>query len=107
MPELSPPVPTVSMAPGGESMLTALERITRAAPVISSTVSPRTRSAIRKPPIWDGVALPDMMMSKARPASASPSRPPPATLARIAFISARSPWCAGGWVTRLAPGAGG
>ena len=29
-----------------------LARMIRAAPVISSTVSPRTRSAIRKPPIW-------------------------------------------------------
>ena len=56
-------------------------------PVISSTVSPRTRSAIRKPPICDGVALPDMMMSNASSASSSLRRRPAATPARIAFIS--------------------
>ena len=42
-----------------------LSRMVATAPEISSTVSPRTRSAIRKPPIWLGVASPDMMMSNA------------------------------------------
>ena len=65
VPEPSPPVPQVSMVPGGASIVSALARMMRAAPVISSTVSPRTRSAIRKPPICDGVALPLMMMSNA------------------------------------------
>ena len=36
-------------------------------------VSPRTRSAIRKAPIWPGVASPDMMMSKASRASSKES----------------------------------
>src|SRR6476659_8667587 len=47
-PEASPPVPTTSMASGGAATLVILERIVLAAPVISSTVSPRTRSAIRR-----------------------------------------------------------
>ncbi len=71
LPEASPPVPQVSMAPGGASIATAFARMIRAAPAISSTVSPRTRSAIRKPPICDGVASPLMMMSNAASASAS------------------------------------
>ena len=65
VPAASPPVPQVSMAPAGASMRVILPRMARTAPVISSTVSPRTRSAIRKPPICDGVALPDIMMSNA------------------------------------------
>src|SRR5690606_24070907 len=51
------------------------------APEISGTVSPRTRSAIRKPPIWLGVASPDIMMSKASLASSKVSDWPRATLA--------------------------
>ena len=54
VPEASPPVPTVSIVPGGASIVTALARMMRAAPVISSTVSPRTRSAINNAPICDG-----------------------------------------------------
>jgi hypothetical protein len=65
VPAASPPVPQVSMAPGGASMRVILARMARTAPVISSTVSPRTRSAIRKPPICEGVASPDIMMSNA------------------------------------------
>ena len=61
----SPPVPTISMALSGAVMPSALARITRAAAAISSTVSPRSRSAIRNAPIWAGVASPDMMVSNA------------------------------------------
>ena len=55
-------------------------RIADTAPVISSTVSPRTRSAIRKAPICDGVASPDIIMSKASAASSRVSAAPVATL---------------------------
>src|SRR5882672_9941640 len=79
VPEPSPPVPHVSIAPSGASIGNALARIVRAAPVISSTVSPRTLSAIRKPPICAGVALPDIIASKAVAASSSLSRSPAAT----------------------------
>jgi hypothetical protein len=48
-----------------------LARMVMTAPVISSTVSPRTRSAMRKPPICAGVASPDIMMSKAARASST------------------------------------
>ena len=61
VPALSPPVPTVSMAPAGAAIGKALARMVRAAPVISSTVSPRSRNAIRNAPICDGVALPDII----------------------------------------------
>src|SRR5437868_5365969 len=81
VPELSPPVPTVSIVPGGASIASALARMMRAAPVISSTLSPRTRSAIKKAPICDGVALPLMMISKAASASLSLRRRPAATAA--------------------------
>src|SRR3954454_4671004 len=80
-PEASPPVPTTSMASGGAATLVILERIVLAAPVISSTVSPRTRSAIRRPPICDGVASPDIMRSKASADSSRDKRAPAATLA--------------------------
>ena len=79
VPEASPPVPTVSIVPGGASMVRALARMMRAAPVISSTVSPRTLSAIRKAPICDGVALPLIMISNAASASLSDSESPVAT----------------------------
>ena len=46
--EPSPPVPTMSMAPSGASTCSIFSRIVATAPEISSTVSPRTRSAIRK-----------------------------------------------------------
>src|SRR3954471_13360252 len=50
------------------------------APVISSTVSPRRRRPIRKPPICDGVASPDIMWSKALADSSRVSVAPVATL---------------------------
>ena len=81
VPLLSPPVPQVSMAPSGASILSILARMVRTAPVISATVSPRTRSAIRKAPICVGVASPDIRISKACSASCSSSDRPPATAA--------------------------
>src|SRR5688500_9023378 len=80
----------MSMAPSGAATGVMRPRMEQTAPAISSTVSPRTRSAIRKPPICDGVASPDMMMSKARSASARVSRSPAATLPIKPFMSAMS-----------------
>ena len=79
VPFASPPVPQVSMAPSGASMLSARARIACAPPVISSTVSPRTRSAMRKPPICDGVASPAIIASKAARDSSTLSAAPLAT----------------------------
>ncbi len=45
-PEASPPVPTTSIASGGAFTPSILARMVVTAPVISSTVSPRTRKAI-------------------------------------------------------------
>src|SRR5665213_3620479 len=53
------------------------------APVISSTASPRTRSAIRNPPICEGVASPDIMLSKADAASSRDKVAPVATFPMI------------------------
>src|SRR5690348_1636129 len=80
-PEASPPVPTTSIASGGACTRSILARMTLTAPVISSTLSPRTRSAIRSPPICDGVASPDIICSKAAAASSRESAAPVATLA--------------------------
>src|SRR5579863_3640843 len=60
-PDASPPVPTTSMALDGASTRSILPRIAVTAPVISSTVSPRTRNAISSAPICDGVASPDII----------------------------------------------
>jgi hypothetical protein len=87
LPEASPPVPQVSIASGGASTASAFARMIRAAPVISSIVSPRTLSAIKKAPICDGVALPLMMMSNAASASLSLSLWPCATCASSALKS--------------------
>ena len=64
-----------------------LARMVVTAPVISSTVSPRTRSAISRPPICEGVASPDIMRSKAPAASSRVSVAPVATLAMSALKS--------------------
>src|SRR3982074_3556112 len=53
------------MASGGASTRSIFERIADTAPVISSMVSPRTRIAIKRPPICEGVASPDIMRSNA------------------------------------------
>ena len=57
------------------------------APVISSTVSPRTRKPINSPPICEGVASPDIMRSKAEAASSRERLAPLATLAMSALNS--------------------
>src|SRR6516162_6673968 len=90
LPEASPPVPQVSIVPGGASLATALARMVRAAPAISSTVSPRTRSAIRRAPTCEAVALPLMMMSNAASAWASLRLRPAATCASRGLRSAVS-----------------
>src|SRR5882757_5631675 len=82
-PEPSPPVPTISTASGGALTRSILPRIAATAPVISSTVSPRTRSAINRPPICEGVASPDIMLSKADDASSRVSVAPVATFPMI------------------------
>src|SRR5688572_25602147 len=86
-PEPSPPVPTTSTASAGAVTRSILPRIADTAPVISSTVSPRTRSAINSPPICEGVASPDIMASKAEAASSRDSVAPVATFPIIDFRS--------------------
>lgn len=73
---------------GGAETGSMRERMEETAPTISSTVSPRTRSAIRKPPICDGVASPDIRMSKAARDSSRFRLSPLATLAISGFSSA-------------------
>src|SRR5689334_12280678 len=80
-PDASPPVPTTSIASGGACTRSIFARMTLTAPVISSTLSPRTRSAISRPPICEGVASPDIICSKAAAASSRVSAAPVATLA--------------------------
>ncbi len=75
------------MASGGAATFVILARMVLAAPVISSTVSPRTRIAISMAPICDGVASPDIMRSKACDASSRVSALPAATLAMKALKS--------------------
>ena len=86
-PEASPPVPTTSMASGGAVTRNILLRMVATAPVISSTVSPRTRNAISKAPICDGVASPDIIWSNAPEASSRVSVAPVATLPMMARMS--------------------
>src|SRR4029079_475660 len=80
VPLASPPVPQVSMAPFGALTLIALARIARAAPAISSMVSPRTRMPISSDPIWASVPAPDIINAKASAASSCVSVSPDATL---------------------------
>src|SRR5450631_651820 len=86
-PEASPPVPTTSTASGGAFTPSILARMVVTAPVISSTVSPRTRKPISSAPICEGVASPDIMLSKAEAASARVRLAPVATLAMSALKS--------------------
>src|SRR5262249_11338239 len=75
------------MASAGAATLSILARMVDTAPVISSTVSPRTRNAINKAPICDGVASPDIMTSNALAASSRVSAAPVATLPMSALKS--------------------
>src|SRR5512139_1841602 len=86
-PDASPPVPTTSTASGGAFTPSIFARIVVTAPVISSTVSPRTRNAISSPPICEGVASPDIMRSNALAASSRVRLAPVATLAMSALKS--------------------
>ncbi len=90
-PEPSPPVPTMSIASKGASTRSIFARMAETAPVISSTVSPRTRSAINSPPICEGVASPDIMLSNAAAASSRDSEAPVATLPIIDLRSSIAP----------------
>src|SRR5436190_6548400 len=90
----------MSTASGGTSTRFMRERSICAAPVISSTVSPRTRSAIRKAPICAGVAAPAVIWSSAVRISSSVSVAPPETF----WIRARN--SCEGWasIVRLSGG---
>ncbi len=96
----SPPVPQVSttvsqstlissrsrsMRPSWIGMRVALLRITRAAAVISATVSPLIRKAVMKAPICASVAAPSMMTSMARVISASVKSCPVTTFKMASF----------------------
>src|SRR5919204_1388077 len=63
VPARSPPVPQVSMVPSGTSSGVAWVRIDSTNPVISSTVSPLARRAIKRPAVWTGVASPAITWS--------------------------------------------
>ena len=70
VPAPSPPVPTMStstpsFAAHPQATGVALARITWAAPLISSRLSPFMRRAMSNAPIWAGVALPSMIWSMA------------------------------------------
>ena len=62
VPEASPPVPQQSTALYGASMPMTFSRIMVAAPVISSTVSPRSFMAVRKGAMSESEASPFMMV---------------------------------------------
>src|SRR5580692_224268 len=85
--EASPPVPTTSIASGGAVTRSILLRIVVTAPVISSTVSPRTRNAMSNAPICEGVASPAIICSKALADSSRVSAVPVATLPMRALKS--------------------
>ena len=53
------------MAPSGAETGSILARIAETAPTISSSLSPRTASAVRKAAAWTGVTAPESRSSKA------------------------------------------
>ena len=79
-PEASPPVPTTSMASGGAATRSILARMAETAPVISSTVSPRTRSAINSRPSARASLRPTSSARRRRPLPRASSAAPVATL---------------------------
>jgi hypothetical protein len=90
VPAASPPVPQVSTkgpAPSSTSTARAWARIADAKPAISSTVSPRIRSAVTKAPIWAPVTCPPMIASIAAAASALVSVRPSTTAPMVARMS--------------------
>ena len=86
-PDASPPVPTTSMASAGALTRSILSRIAVTAPVISSTVSPRTRSAINRPPSAMALLRPTSWWTNPRAASSRLSVAPVAALAIKPFNS--------------------
>src|SRR5215469_4846795 len=88
VPLASPPVPQVSIDPSGARTGVARALSARAAPAISSTVSPLTRIPISSALICASVARPDMIRSKASAASAWVRLCPEATLAMALLRSA-------------------
>src|SRR3954447_20273372 len=61
-----PPVPAVSTRPGSSiSTWAASDRMVRARPTSSDTVSPFARSEIRKAAVWTSVARPSMISARA------------------------------------------
>src|SRR5208337_3183532 len=81
----------MSIASAGALTATILARIAETAPVISSTLSPRTLRAIRKPPICEGVTSPESIASNAATASLRVSVAPAATLAIKGLKNSMSP----------------
>lgn len=63
LPDLSPPVPTMSRMSPSLSRGSALERMDSAAPAISSSVSPLMDRAVRKEAISAGLAWPVIISS--------------------------------------------
>src|SRR5262245_29235285 len=86
----------MSTASSGTATRIMRARSIWAAPVISSTVSPRTRSAIRKAPICAGVAAPAVIWSRAVRISCSLSVAPCETF----WIRCRNSW--EGWASMVA-----
>ena len=72
VPEESPPVPHVSrMTSASTSTFSASSLMARAMPTISPAVSPLTRSALRKAPVWAAPVRPPMISSSTARASSS------------------------------------
>src|SRR5215467_14375257 len=102
VPLASPPVPQVSIDPSGARTGMARALSARAAPAISSTVSPLTRIPISSALICASVARPDMIRSKASAASSWLRLCSEATLAMVLLRSA-VPEDTGGFSVRRAP----
>ena len=86
--EKSPPVPQVSMAPGGAATGTAAARMARAKPRISSSLSPFIRSAVSRAASRAGDTSPAMTAAMTPSASAASSEPPSTILFSASVIIA-------------------
>lgn len=86
--ETSPPVPQVSIMSSSSpsEIFAAFERITVAAAVISSTVSPFIRSAVINAAIWVGVAAPFIISSNTCAVSSRVKLTSRTTLSIASFI---------------------
>ena len=92
VPPWSPPVPQVSTSGlRRDTTGVACDRMARAAPTSSSTVSPLAQRAPSRAPIWASVASPRMITSRA-PAAATSSRSRPAQADAIAARSGDVPF---------------